>query len=156
MFTRGCEFFYAAHCAVFSLPKKGRNMNSVIKNANGDTMGLADVVARVVYAETGARSLRVVEALTSMISNCAKKYGIDICDVISNTTMFESQQNKNVNIDSNARGFQMCVRTAIRMLHGNLPDMCYGATMFHRDDVLPQWAIARGYIADIDGILFYV
>ena len=130
-------------------------MNSTIITANDNTTSLADSVARVVFAETGARSLRVVEALTSMISNCAKKNGVGICDVISNTTMFESQNNKNLDIDSNVRGFQMCVRTAIRMLHGNLPDMCYGATMFHRADVLPQWAVARGYIADIDGILFY-
>lgn len=123
-------------------------------------MALAESVARVVFAETDGRSLRVVEALTSMISNRAKKNNQSIRDVISDATIFESindDSNRHdlLNVDSVRREFQMCVRVAMRMLHGNLPDACFGATIFHRDESLPGWAIARGYIADIDGILFY-
>ena len=134
------------------------NLNIII--AQSHTLTLAHRIARVVYAETGARSLRVVEALTSMISNCAQKNNRDICEIISDATMFESLNGDSVRhadleIDSNRREFQMCVRIAMRMVHGNLPDMCYGATMFHRADLLPDWAMARGYVADIDGILFY-
>lgn len=128
--------------------------------AQSETMSLAYRIAHIVFAETTARSLIVVEALTSMISNRAKKNNIAICYVISDTNMFESLNADSVRhsdlyIDSNCPRFQMCVRVAIRMLHGNLPDMCRGATMFHRTEILPDWAIARGYIADIDGILFY-
>jgi hypothetical protein len=135
-------------------------MNLNLINAQSETMALAYRIARVVYAETHARSLRVVEALISMIANYAMKNNRNVCDVISDVSIFESlnknsNRNHDLNINSNTREFQMCVRTAIRMLHGNLPDMCYGATMFHRTDLLPNWAIARGYIADIDGILFY-
>ena len=124
------------------------------------TMLMAHRIAHIVYAETHARSLIVVEALTSMISNRAKKNNMKICDVISDSILFESLNNDSVRhpdlyIDSNRRDFQMCVRVAIRMLHGHLPDMCRGATMFHRVELLPDWAVARGYIADIDGILFY-
>ena len=135
-------------------------MNLNLITAHSETMSLAYNIARVVYAETNAQSLRVVEALTSMISNRAKKNNISIRDVISDSVMFESLNDDSVrhaylNVDSNRHDFQMCVRVAIRMLHGNLPDMCRGATMFHRTELLPSWAIARGYIADIDGILFY-
>ena len=123
-------------------------------------MALAESVARVVFAETDGRSLRVVEALTSMISNRAKKNNQSIRDVISDATIFESindDSNRHdlLNVDSAHREFQMCVRVAMRMLHGNLSDSCFGATIFHRDESMPGWAIARGYIADIDGILFY-
>ena len=135
-------------------------MNLSLITAQSETMTLAYRIARIVYAETNARSLIVVEALTSMISNRAKKNNIDIGNVISDATMFESLNTDSVrhnylDVDSNRRDFQMCVRVAIRMLHGNLPDMCRGATMFHRTELLPSWAIARGYIADIDGVLFY-
>ena len=124
------------------------------------TIGLAYDVARVVYAETDGRSLRVVEALTSMISNFAKKNNQTIHSVISNANIFESLNSDSVrhallNVDSNKRELQMCFRVALRMLHGNLPDMCRGATLFHRTELLPKWAMNRGYIADIDGILFY-
>ena len=40
---------------------------------NNTAMCLADNVARVVYAETCAKSLRVVEALCSMIFNQSKQ-----------------------------------------------------------------------------------
>ncbi|MBO4700275.1 MAG: cell wall hydrolase [Alphaproteobacteria bacterium] len=135
-------------------------MNFSVIESQSETMALAYRIARVVYAETYARSLRVVEALTSMISNCARKNNRDICDVVSDATIFESlntdsMRHMEMNIDSNRREFQMCVRIAVRMLHGHLPDMCRGATMFHRAELLPDWAIARGYVADIDGILFY-
>lgn len=135
-------------------------MNLDLIKAQSETMTLAYRIAHIVYAETHARSLRVVEALTSMISNYAKKNNRNVCDVISDETIFESlnknsPRHQDLKTNSNSREFQMCVRVAIRMLHGNLPDLCYGATMFHRVELLPNWALARGYIADIDGILFY-
>ena len=117
-------------------------------------------VARTVYAETGAVSLRAVEALTSMIYNISKKYSRDIENIISDSNIFEcvsvsSPHHDNMNIDANNRGLQMCVRVAERMLHNMLPDYCCGATRFHHDDNIPEWAMSRGYIADIDGLLFY-
>lgn len=122
---------------------------------------LARSVAHVVYAETMANSLRVVEALTSMIQNRAQKTNQSISDVISDANVFESlnknsQRSKYLNTDETSNKFQMCLRVATRMLHGNLDDMCRHATIFHRDTVLPDWAIARGYILETDGILFYL
>lgn len=118
-------------------------------------------IARVVYAETSATSLPVVEALTAMIKNCADKEQKDFADIVSDKNLFESLSENSLRhsllkVEVNNRGFQMCLRTVQRMLNGNLPDKSNGATRFHRCDVLPDWAVARGYIADIDGLLFYL
>ena len=49
---------------------------------------LAYDIARIVYAHTGATSLRVIEAMTSMISNASKKTGREISDIISDSEIF--------------------------------------------------------------------
>lgn len=118
-------------------------------------------IARIVYAETHAKSLRVVEALTSMIQNFATVTGYSFDDILNDNSLFESLNENSVNnkliyVEPTNRGFQMCLRVAMRMIHGKLPDCCCGATRFHRDDCIPLWATSRGYIADIDGLLFYL
>ena len=138
----------------------GKIMQMEIIEAHDEIITLAYAVARIVYAETLAKSLRVVEALTSMIFNAAACDAKNIRRVISNSQMFESLRTEStrhefLSVDASRRDFQMCLRTAKTMLHGNLPDACCHATMFHRSEFLPSWAVARGYICDIDGILFY-
>ena len=135
-------------------------MQMEIIEAHDETMTLAYAIARIVYAETLATSLRVVESLISMIANASRARNESIAKIISDKTLFESLNTESIrheyiNVDATRRDFQMCLRVALRMLHGNLPDMCRGATKFHRTELLPKWAIARGYIMDTDGILFY-
>ena len=118
-------------------------------------------IARVVYAQSGATSLAGVEALTAMIKNLSDKSGRSIENIISDKNIFDvldknSQNHHRINVPANNHAFQMCVRVASRMLAGGLIDMTFGATKFHHTDTLPQWAVARGYIADIDGMLFYL
>ena len=98
-----------------------------------------------------------VEALTSMIKNLSDKTGTTISEIISDKTIF-NDSNKIVCLNEcmNSRKFEMCVRVASRMLAGGLPDSCHGATKFHHADIIPEWAIARGYIDDVDGLLFYL
>lgn len=125
------------------------------------TQTIAYKIARVIYAETYAPTLPAVEAMASMISNIAKQSNRDVADVIKDENIFsslnpKSPRHKYISVDASDRAFQMCVRVVKRMLRGVLPDMCSGATRFHRADELPEWAFARGYIADIDGLLFYV
>lgn len=125
-----------------------------------ETMSLTDVVARVIYAETKAVSLRLVEALASMIYNAANHQCENIKHVISDNNIFdslnsESKRHNLLNVDKTDKGFQMCVRVTTRMLHGRLPDTSNKATLFHHDDDMPSWAVARGYVADVDGCLFY-
>lgn len=122
--------------------------------------GLAYKVARVVYAHTGGKTLPLVEAFTSMIKNLSIKTGQEIDCLIKNASYFSAlnTDDKNhscLNVGADDIKFQMCVRTAQRMLSGGLGDCCFGATKFHYSDNIPDWATSRGYIADIDGILFY-
>ncbi|MBP5485382.1 MAG: hypothetical protein J6Y07_01605 [Alphaproteobacteria bacterium] len=135
-------------------------MQMEIIEANDEIMTLSYAVARVVYAETLAKSLQVVEALTSMIFNAALHDIKNVRLVISDSQMFESLRTEStrhefLSVDASRRDFQMCLRIAKTMLHGNLPDTCHHAVKFHRTEFLPSWAVARGYIYDLDGILFY-
>ena len=50
----------------------------------------------------------------------------------------------------------MCLRVVQTMMRGNLQDTVFGATKFHHANVIPQWAMARGYISECEDILFYL
>ena len=122
---------------------------------NTDTESVAVYkVARVVYNETGAKSLPLVEAFTAMIMNIALAGNVSPVDVICDKQIFMARDNNDVCAAS--REFQMCVRTVRRAMRGNLPDSVFGATRFHWTCDMPSWAVARGYIADVDGMLFYL
>ena len=132
---------------------------TLIKNPDMSA-SLAYKIGRVVYAQTGATSLRLVETMTSMIENISNATGASYSDIIQDENIFDVLSDKSVHhkrlyVHANDLGFKMCVRTAQRMLSGGLPDKCFGATRFHNADIIPDWAVARGYIADVDGVLFY-
>ena len=131
----------------------------LIRNPDELQLG-AYKIARVVYAETYMPTLASVEALASMINNIVKQSNRDAVDVVTDKNIFSSlndnsPRHKYLSVVANDRAFQMCVRVVNRMLHNTLPDSCFGATRFHRADEMPQWALARGYVADVDGLLFY-
>ena len=118
-------------------------------------------IARVIYAETCAGSLRVVEALASMIANGAQINNQSELDFVMNSGLFESLDKKSshhdlLNVNPDARTFQMCLRVTDKMLKHHLDDCCFGATKFHRTEFNPSWSIARGYILELDGLLFYL
>ncbi len=132
----------------------------LIKNPDESKKIIYDI-SRVIYAETHATSLLVVEAMASMIKNISISSKKDFKDIISDESLFDSLKENSRNhqylkIDSQNRAFQMCMRVVKRMLNGDLADCCFGATKFHHSDEMPDWAVARGYIADIDGLLFYL
>ncbi len=133
---------------------------TLIKNTDMSAT-LAYKIARVVYAQTGAVSLTLVEAITSVINNFHQKSGLPISSIVTDKNIFDvldssSEFHQCLSVPANNRAFQMCVRVASRMLSGGLVDTVFGATRFHRADDMPTWARARGYIADIDGFLFYL
>lgn len=133
---------------------------TLIKNPDESKIILYKI-ARVVYAETSASSLAVVEALASMIANLCLASKRELVDIINDNKIFESlnsdsRKHKDLLADASQRDFQMCLRVVTRMLNSDLPDMCNGATRFHRSELLPEWAVSRGYIAEIDGLLFYL
>lgn len=118
-------------------------------------------IARVVYAETNASSLAAVESLVSMISNLCVTSKRELADIIEDKNVFESlnadsNRHKDLLVDCARHDFQMCLRVVSRMLNGDLPDRCCGATKFHRSELLPDWAVSRGYIAEVDDLLFYL
>ncbi len=132
----------------------------VIKNTDPSRCGAYNI-ARAVYAETECVSLRAVEALCSMIFNLSRATGRAPLDVASDPNIFssvnpDSPRHALMSVHSNNSGFQMCLRTVTRMLRGNLTDVCSGATRFHHDGDMPQWATSLGYVAEIDGLLFYI
>ncbi len=135
-------------------------MSFVLIHNPDDGGRVAYKIARVVYAETGATSLSLVNAMMSMISNLHKRSGRDIESIVDDASIFdvlnlENPNHNRMHVPANSRVFQMCVRVAKRMLCDGLVDNTRGAVMFHHDGVIPDWAITRGYIAEIDGILFY-
>ena len=132
----------------------------LIKNLDASQI-TAYKLARIVFAETKGISLQSVEAMTSMIYNIHIKYEKSFEDIATDKNIFDalnkkSARNKLLSVDVNNRKFQMCLRTVKTMLHGNLRDSVFGATRFHHTDVLPQWAIARGYIFECEDILYYL
>lgn len=118
-------------------------------------------LARIVYAETDAKSLSVVEAFASMIYNIHIKYNKSFGDIANDKDIFDalnkkSKRYKNLSVPADNKKFQMCLRVVQTMLHGNLRDYVFGATKFHHANFIPDWAMSRGYIAEYSDILFYL
>ena len=118
-------------------------------------------LARIVYAETLATSLQITEAMSSMIYNIYIKYNKSFEDIANDAMLFESLNKESVRhqyltVSMTDRRFQMCLRVVQKMMHGQLRDSVFGATNFHHTDVMPQWAVSRGYIAEFDDVLFYL
>ena len=133
---------------------------TLIKNMD-DTKIVPYKIARIVYAETNANSLQIVEAFASMIYNIHIKYNKSFEDIANDKNMFESLNEKSerfklLNVNANDKKFQMCLRVVQTMMHGNLRDSVFGATNFHRTNIMPDWATSRGYIAEFDDMLFYL
>lgn len=126
-----------------------------------DKQSVLYTLARIIYAETLATSLQIVEAMASMIYNVHIKYNKTFQDIAQDSDLFESLQkqserHENLNVNASDKKFQMCLRVIRKMVNGNLPDSVFGATKFHHTDVLPSWAVSRGYIAEFDDVLFYL
>ena len=132
----------------------------LIKNPD-DTQIVSYKLARIVFAETTGSSLQSAEAMASMIYNIHIKYNKSFEDIASNKNIFDvldknSLRHKYLDVDINNRKFQMCLRVVKTMMRGNLPDNVFGATKFHHSDIIPQWAMSRGYITECEDILYYL
>ena len=133
---------------------------TLIKNQNDYPRDVYKI-ARVIFAETCGQSLRVVEALATMIANGARVNNQSELDFVMKSGLFESldkhsEHHDLLKVNPNARAFQMCLRVTDKMLKHHLDDCCFGATKFHRSEFNPDWSIARGYILEMDGLFFYL
>jgi len=120
-----------------------------------------DKLARIIYAETGARSLRSAEALAVMTMNLCAKSGRHLSEIVSDKTVFESldqdsARHQDLFVNSARPDFQMCLRVARRAMAGLLADTVMMGTRFHRASEMPDWAISEGYVAEIDNLFFYL
>ena len=132
---------------------------SLINNLDVGAMDKYEI-ARAIYAEGGGRSLCTAEALASMIANASIATQRAPIDIVRDVAMFTSRnqtspRHSGWHVRSDDPGFMMCLRVTSKMLKQNLGDYCNGATCFHHEDQLPDWAVARGYVAECGGILFY-
>ena len=133
---------------------------TLIENPD-DSQRIPYKIARVIYAETSGHSLPVVEAMASMIYNIHLKFDKPFEDIVNDNRVFDalsknSPHHELLSVSANDRKFQMCLRVVQKMIRGNLKDSVFGATNFHHSNVLPIWAMSRGYIAEIDDLLFYL
>lgn len=132
----------------------------VIENPD-NTQTVLYKLARIIYAETLATSLSLVEAMASMIYNRHIKYDKSFDDIAEDKNLFDvlnekSARHQYLSVPADDKKFQMCLRIVKQMVHGNLQDHVFGATTFHHGNVMPDWARARGYIAEFDDMLFYL
>ena len=133
---------------------------NIIEN-HDDKQKIYYKIARIVYAETLAKSLVAVEALSAMIYNIHIKYNKSFEDIADDKGLFDSLSEKSLRhqylfVNADDRKFQMCLRVVKNMIRGFLNDNVYGATKFHHVDVMPDWAMSRGYIAEYEDMLFYI
>ena len=133
---------------------------NLITNDN-DTQRVSYKLARIIFAETGGNSLSAVESMASMIYNIHIKYDKSFEIIARDKNIFEvldekSPRHEYLNVDANNRKLQMCLRVVKTMMHGNLRDCVFGATKFHHSDVIPMWAMSRGYIVECEDILYYL
>lgn len=133
---------------------------TLIKNTDESKIILYKL-SRIIYAETNGSSLVAAEALASMINNLSVKSQRNFSDIVKDKNIFNSLnknsvRHQNLLVDSDNKQFQMCLRVVIRMVHGDLPDLCSGAVKFHHIDNIPKRATDQGYITEIDNLLFYL
>ena len=136
-------------------------MQLVLITNPDDTQSVAYKLARIVFAETLGASLPVVEAMASLIYNIHLKYEKSFNDIAKDKNIFdvlneESNRHQYLGVNPNDKKFQMCLRTIKTMMHGNLRDRVFGAVRYHHDNVIPEWALSRGYITECEDILFYL
>ncbi len=129
---------------------------------NDDTSQIVSYkLARIIFAETSGKTLPIVEAMASMIYNIHIKYNKSFESIAMDADIFEclnlkSIRHNDLNVNPNDRKFQMCLRVVQTMMRGNLRDSVFGATKFHHANIIPQWAMSRGYITECEDILFYL
>jgi hypothetical protein len=137
----------------------GKPQLSVIENEDLSKRALYKL-ARIIYAETHCETLSEVEALATMIANIVKDTNRTPEDIAEDKTIFEclntnSARHSDLLIRYDAPALQMCVRTMSRALNGLISAPIRGAIRFHRAELLPDWAIAEGTVAEIHNLHFY-
>jgi N-acetylmuramoyl-L-alanine amidase len=125
-----------------------------------------DVLARTLWGEARADSLRAKEALAALIVNRTRHaksmdghywWGNSIEEICRRPGQFPcwGQPDRLLAATMQDRAFRIAVRTARRAVAGFLADPTCGATHWHRRTELPLWTRGRFPTAEIGQFLFY-
>ncbi|MFC0407868.1 cell wall hydrolase [Roseomonas elaeocarpi] len=136
-------------------------------NARGHDVA---VLAATLYAEAGARPVRAIEALATLVMNRVQArlphWGAGFSGVCrapfqfpcwnpnhpSHAVLQDALPGGAVNQDPS---MEICRRVATRAVAGVLSAPIGQATHVHADDAQPSWSLGRMPTAEIGGLLFY-
>lgn len=144
---------------------KGSPISEIDFSSAGTISQEVDVVARTIWGEARGEGERGMHAVANVIINRAKKggwWGNTPVEVCLKPQQFSAWNRNDPNFDlarkvttDNAQ-FRTALQIAGRAIAGTLPDITNGAThYFNPNVVMPAWANALSYIADIGNHRFY-
>lgn len=121
------------------------------------------------WAESGTRSVRAIEALAATIMNrvrlaesgAALHWGQGLAGVCQAPFQFSCWNRNHLRhmlmmaIPPADPALLICRRIAARAASGALTDPTGGATHAHGEEELPPWALGQAPLAEIGGMLFY-
>jgi N-acetylmuramoyl-L-alanine amidase len=128
-----------------------------------------DVLARTIWGEARGETLAGQEAVANVIMNrvaVAKQrgqmwWGNTIRDVCRKPYQFSCWNHNDPNyikltqVTEQDRIFAQCLRMARRAVHGALADRTQGATHYHGDYIMPDWARGQNPTIIIGRHVFY-
>ena len=144
---------------------KGKPITSIDFASVGQISQEVDVVARTIWGEARGEGERGMHAVANVIINRAKKggwWGNTPVEVCLKPQQFSAWNRNDPNFDLARKVtaqdpvFRLALEIAGRAIAGTLPDITGGAThYFNPEVVMPSWASALNYIADIGKHRFY-
>lgn len=130
-----------------------------------------EILARTLWAELPDGSPRAREALAALILNRARlaarsqaaalRWGRTVPTICRAPFQFRAWQPRRpehlraLRPDLDDPDWQACRRIASRALAGAIADPTGGATHYHREAELPEWAKGRSSTAEVAGLVFY-
>ena len=125
-----------------------------------------------VYHEAKNQSLIGQIAVAQVVMNRVKdeRYPDNVCDVVYQGQYYKWQPDlpirdrcqfswycdgKSDKPNKDTFAWEQAVTVAHGVYYGNLDDFVEGATHYHADYVLPEWASSKTYITRIDDHIFY-
>jgi len=141
------------------------------------TRQAAETLALALWAAAGARPVRAIEALASLVVNRARLAAADAAarlrfapeapggeavpwplllgPVCRAPFLFPRPKPRRGEAPEGDPALAICRRIAARAAAGSLPDATEGATHWHDAGELPGWALGQVPVAEIGGLVFY-
>jgi hypothetical protein len=163
-----------------AVPFPGRAPLPPSANPRQEAAGGTELLARILWAEAGMRSVRAIEALAALVANRAALAASGpaarlrfapsaavpagraalLAAVCRAPFLFACGNPRHPHhgllaTATEAPVLEVCRRIAARAASGALPDPTGGATHWHDMGELPRWALGEVPVAEIGGLVFY-